>query len=649
MSTQQTRCSAKTEELAHQALEQIEKNIWNGNKPEVYLQFSLLEDFPLLMEPRTLCSERMQWNHTPGLFKRIPTLPSLMVKPVIWDKWCDGACAYWEPSQDPDNFRPGIAMVVCYSPFQDLPQDNLQDKKTISMSLVYVPEHWVLPSFMEATYMVNHAWDAKDPRGMMSLAWIHKRSPFYPDISFQEYKQHLTIMPLMLPTEDWLGYCRYTENFAVGALHWRPDCFCKVGEMTSWAPPAFWKAPPRELVLITRSGSKTWGYTGRTPERHDIPMAPLDSFVQLKTTEDGEPILPEYAFALCLPGSWPFPSLMDKTILLETYLSKGNPGGEETNANNSTKKTHKWKGKKTQRRSKSAGAASSASEISPARVKTNTQSGQDGTQQVLQELHLSSEGSDSDAPEGAGETSKGADPDDSGMGPPIPPEEPRAPPGTPSLDQVPGEGQDTPTPTRQEVNPADLNTSAQDPPPMPVEQTQSPGPSVPDTSATAASGLGQVPLQDVSVIPTTSSAAQTSDRPNAHSIAGIMAGLKEVCNIMTTGFQRACLDIETIVHRSLEGATQLNRRLAEAASQDLNTWASALQPVLDSAGVSDADMEARQGLTWKTGREVSNRILSLPHPVTGNPHIFGGAGQVCTPGIFCGRECTVLMFLGGGG
>ena len=158
---------------------------------------------------------------------------------------------------------------------------------------------------------------------------------------------------------------------------------------------------------------------------------------------------------------------------------------------------------------------------------------------------------------------------------------------------------------------------------MPAEQTQSPGPSILDTSTTAASGPGQALPKDVSVIPTTSSATQTNDWPDATSIAGIMAGLKEVCNIMTTRFQHACLDVESIVHWSLEGATELNRRLAEAASQDLNTWASALQPVLDSAGVSDADMEARQGLARKTGREVSNRILSLPHPVTGNPHILG--------------------------
>ena len=158
---------------------------------------------------------------------------------------------------------------------------------------------------------------------------------------------------------------------------------------------------------------------------------------------------------------------------------------------------------------------------------------------------------------------------------------------------------------------------------MLAEQTQSPGPSIADTSTTAASGLGQVLLKDVSVIPATSSATQTNDWPDANSITGVMAGLKEVCNIMTTGFQHACLDIETIVHQSLEGATQLNRRLAEAASQDLNTWASALQPVLDIAGVSDADMEVRRGLARKTRREVSNQILSLPHPVTGNPLILG--------------------------
>ena len=297
---------------------------------------------------------------------------------------------------------------------------------------MYVPEHWILPSFMEAAYMVNHARDAKDCQGMMSLAQIHKRSPFYPDIRFREYKQHLTIVPLTPPTEDGLGLCGYAKNFAVGTLHQRPDNFGKGREITSWAPPAFQRAPPRELVLITGSGSKTWGYTGGVPECHDVPMAPLDSFVQLGTMEAGEPILPEYAFASCIPGSWPFPSLMDKTILLETYLSEGDPDGEDDNATTPAKKTRKRKGKKTQKRSQSAGTASSASEVSLARAKVNAQADKECAKQVMQELHLSSKGSDSDVPEGTGNPSKGANPENSGMGPPIPPEVPDKEPSIPS-------------------------------------------------------------------------------------------------------------------------------------------------------------------------------------------------------------------------
>ena len=136
----------KTEELTQQALDQIEANLRNGGKLEVYLQFDLLEQFLQLMEPGNLRPESMKRNNTPGLFKRIPTLPTLTVKPTIWDKWCDRACTYWEPTQLTKDFRPRVALIVCYSPYQDLPQDNLREKQTISLSLVYIPEHWLLPS-----------------------------------------------------------------------------------------------------------------------------------------------------------------------------------------------------------------------------------------------------------------------------------------------------------------------------------------------------------------------------------------------------------------------------------------------------------------------------------------------------------------------
>ena len=69
------------------------------------------------------------------------------------------------------------------------------------------------------------------------------------------------------------------------------------------------------------------------------------------------------------------------------------------------------------------------------------------------------------------------------------------------------------------------------------------------------------------------------------------------------------------MQKTLEEATRLNRDFTVAAAQDLDKWAAALRPVLDNAGVSDSDMEVRQRHARQTGREVNNRILSLPNPM----------------------------------
>ena len=497
---------------------------------------------------------------------------------------------------------------------------------------MYFPEHWLLPSFGEAAYVVNHTQDVKDSLGMMSLARIHKMSPFYPDISYQEYKQHLTIVPL-LPSEDGLELCGYTKNFIISALHRRLDNFSKGREITSWAPPAFLKAAPRELVLITGSGSKTWGYTGSVPECHDVPMAPLDSFIKLGTNEAGEPVLLEYTFALCIPGSWPFPSSMDKTILPETYFTEGNLGEEGANTITVAKKTRKHKGKKTQNRSKSVGTTSSTSEASPARAKTTTQIDEECAKQVIQDLHFSSDGSDSEVPDDTSNPSKGANPEGSGLDPPGPPvvpdQEPSIPPGILSRNQLPDNSQDKPVPLQPDVTTPDPDTSASNPLPKPVHQTGFPSLTPPDGSAVAIPGLilaappGQdpgtgfphVPAGDQFVTLLTQTTVHARGDPHANSFTGIMEGLKEVCGMMTTGFQRACLDIEAIVQRTLEEATQQNHDFTMATAQDLDKWASALRLVLDNAGVSDTDMEARQRHTWQTRREISNWILSLRNPM----------------------------------
>ena len=46
----QTRRSMLHDEF-NQTWDQIQSNLWKGSIPEVYLQFTLLEQFPQLMEP----------------------------------------------------------------------------------------------------------------------------------------------------------------------------------------------------------------------------------------------------------------------------------------------------------------------------------------------------------------------------------------------------------------------------------------------------------------------------------------------------------------------------------------------------------------------------------------------------------------------
>ena len=111
--------------------------------------------------------------------------------------------------------------------------------------------------------------------------------------------------------------------------------------------------------------------------------------------------------------------------------------------------------------------------------------------------------------------------------------------------------------------------------------------------------------------------------PHAYSFTSIIEGLKEVCGLMMTGFQHACLDVEAIVQKTLEEAIWLNCDFTMAAAQDLDKCAAALRLVFDNAGVSDSDMEAKQRHAQQTRREVSNWILSLPNLMVAGRQLRG--------------------------
>ena len=72
--------------------------------------------------------------------------------------------------------------------------------------------------------------------------------------------------------------------------------------------------------MLNGCSGKTWGGTSSGMDHHKVPMAPLHIFMKLNAS-NGIPVLPDYAFALCELGSWPFPSTMDINILPEACLA----------------------------------------------------------------------------------------------------------------------------------------------------------------------------------------------------------------------------------------------------------------------------------------------------------------------------------------
>ena len=81
------------------------------------------------------------------------------------------------------------------------------------------------------------------------------------------------------------------------------------------------------------------------------------------------------------------------------------------------------------------------------------------------------------------------------------------------------------------------------------------------------------------------------------------------------------------MQKTLEEATKLNREFTTMAAQDLYLWTTALWPVLDSTGVSAADMEVRQKHARQTGWEISDRILVHSNQMAMNQLAHGGPVQ----------------------
>ena len=102
----------------------------------------------------------------------------------------------WELDTQAGNFIPNTAVVVCKGIFHDAPDPQLQDKVSHFMTIARVPDCVELLPFDQLREAFNNYNKVATAVG---LVWLHCSNVVFPDVYFQFYSEHFTIMGLLDP------------------------------------------------------------------------------------------------------------------------------------------------------------------------------------------------------------------------------------------------------------------------------------------------------------------------------------------------------------------------------------------------------------------------------------------------------------------
>ena len=165
-----------------------------GIQPAVFLTHSFLQDHPVLLEEGHLS---VNWDRIPGLYSWTDKLLTVSITDAQWKKWGQpGGWTAWEPDTRAGNFIPNMAVVVCKGIFNDAPEPQLQNKVSHFMTIAWVPDCVKLLPFDQIREAFNNYNEVATAVGLVRL---HHSNAVFPDVYFQFYKEHFTIMGLSDP------------------------------------------------------------------------------------------------------------------------------------------------------------------------------------------------------------------------------------------------------------------------------------------------------------------------------------------------------------------------------------------------------------------------------------------------------------------
>ena len=241
-----------------------------GIQPAIFLTHSFLQDHPILLEEGYLT---VNWDWIPGLYSWTGKLLMVSITDTQWEKlgWPGGWTA-WEPDTRADNFIPNMAVVVCKGIFHNAPDPQLRGKVSHFMTIARVPDCVELLPFDQLCEAFN---SYNEVATAVKLIQLHHSNVVFPDVYFQFYSEHFTIMGLLDPeirfgtADEFVGGYLVCQH--VGSSGWKTHAML---------PPSYMEGAkcPRPSPTYTYWPGGT-GTLGQHPPIHVIFMAAVGRFL----------------------------------------------------------------------------------------------------------------------------------------------------------------------------------------------------------------------------------------------------------------------------------------------------------------------------------------------------------------------------------
>ena len=286
-----------------------------GTQPAVFLTHSFLQDNPILLEEGCLL---VNWDRIPGLYSQTDQMLTVSITDAQWYKWGQpGGWTAWEPDTRPKHFRPNLAVVLCKSIFDDTTEPGLMGKVCHYMTIARVPDCIELLPFNQVREAFNRYNEATTGVGLVRL---YQSNEVFPDVYFQYYGEHFTIMGLSDP-EIRFG----TADEFVGGYLVRQHVTASGQRACAMLPPGYvlgaTHLTPSPTYMYRPGGTR---FPAQHPPIHAIFLAPRGWFI----ASPGR-----FCIAEALATEWPFDDAPVPWILPEGYCNpKGTildfPGGD---------------------------------------------------------------------------------------------------------------------------------------------------------------------------------------------------------------------------------------------------------------------------------------------------------------------------------